>query len=71
MTLLLIIILAVILLVAGLYAIKLSGSKRKAEIRHAAESAHTSAPNVNKGSIPDASGTKGDGNSALSSGKQG
>lgn len=77
MTLLIVIILVAILIVAGIYLIK-NTAKRAIAPKVPAQTTQTQVndgsptpPSVNPGSIPDRSGTRGDGGSALSSGKQG
>ena len=66
MTLFAIIILAAVLIVVSVYAIKKAAPKRGVM-----QTAHRTPHSANPGSIPDAPGTKGDGSSALSSGNQG
>jgi hypothetical protein len=61
MTLFIVLILAAVLVVIAIMLIK----------KTAREKLSGPAPSINSGSIPDQAGTKGDGNSALSSGKQG
>jgi len=73
MTLLFGIILAAILIIAGIYLVKNTAKRNVSVPDNKPEnvSARPTAPAPNPGSIPDKPGTKGDGGSALSSGGQG
>ncbi len=73
MTLLIVLILAAILIVIGITVIKKTA---KAKLQGGSNTTQVNTtgsipPSHNPGSIPDKNGTKGDGDSVLSSGKQG
>ena len=74
MILLIILVIAAVLVVVCLYLIKKTAREKISGIMPKSSQLNTSGPtpsSPNPGSIPDPAGTKGDGNSALSSGRQG
>ena len=74
MTLLIVLVLTAILMVIAIMLIKKTAREkltRNAPRPNQVNISEVTPPSANPGSIPDKAGTKGDGNSALSSGKQG
>ena len=74
MTLLIVLILAAVLVVIAIVLIKKTAREKlsgKAPETNRVNISETTQASANPGSIPDKAGTKGDGNAALSSGKQG